>query len=507
MQLRVAAAVGVALSLVAARAEASVALNAQRIVADPIPAPADGGNTNGAIADPVVPAPADGGNYNGAIPYNNGPVVANGVNVVVVFWGPRVDSTTVAKIGGFYSALVNGPFVHALNEYSATNQTIGAFGSVTVPPPITPINTKTTLSKSDIANELSAQIMNGSLPFPTAAVFMVHLPPGITATLLNPDGTTQTSCVDFCGYHDQGPIQFPCGDGQSCSGIAHFGVMPDETQGGCAPVSDPTGRPTSGCGDRSVFEDLTAAASHELMEAITDPEPFTGWAQTLSVSRVIGEIGDPCNFAMTGDAAFTITYDASGTAWTAQRLFSNEAYAASGQRNGCIDYPTTACCIASAQCTWVRSGQSCPLPGVSDVMLTIPLPNGLGTPNVTLQPFFDGATHHVGPLCYEPSGASQPSWCVTVTGVTPSGPVTATLASNYTNPSGVLSCTTPAQCTPLPYTTSPSGVRVFTLPVGSADPPPAPAMPRAAVGVCCALLLMIGCFSPLAGGHARRRTG
>ncbi|HEX7477927.1 MAG TPA: hypothetical protein VF331_08975 [Polyangiales bacterium] len=59
-----------------------------------------------------------------------------------------------------------------------------------------------------------------------------------------------------------------------------YGVMPDPA--------------TCACGNRSTFDNFTRTASHEIFEAITDPQPFSGWTP---------EIGDACNYYTIFDAS------------------------------------------------------------------------------------------------------------------------------------------------------------------------------------------------------------
>jgi hypothetical protein len=450
--------------------------------------------------DPIVPAPSDGGNYLGEIPYNGGRILSPAPQVVAVFWGPNVDPTTVAKVGNFYSALVNGPFMRFLQEYSVANNTLGTFGTTVVTAPITPYNHNMAIADPDIVMELNTQINLGNLPSPTSAtVYMVHFPPGMTISLTL-GGQTKVSCQDFCGYHYD--AQITCNVGDVCTEPIFYAVIPDHS-GSCAPVPAPAGPHTRGCGDRTPFDDLTTSASHELMEALTDPDGKNGWTQTSPFAQVSGEIGDPCNFATLGDGAYTTIFDSNGTAWSAQKGFSNAAFAASPNQSatgaGCVDYPTTACCDEPAssppytfQCTWVRSGTSCPLPPAADVMLTIPQTHGLGTPNVTFGPYFNGAEVTPGPFCYKAAGASQPSWCIAVTGVSTTEAITATMGSNFTTSTGVMvNCTTGDCATPLAYATNSSGERVYTLPSRTAAA--APALPRTSLVLCFGLLMALGC--------------
>jgi hypothetical protein len=274
--------------------------------------------------------------------------------------------------------------------------------------------------------------------------------------------------------------------------------MPDQTQGGCAPVSNPGGGATTGCGDRTPFDDMTKTASHELMEAITDPRPLDDPACT---APFIGENGDLCNFSTIGDESFTTVVDAHGTAWAAQKGFSNVAFnAGQGQRRGCVGYPTTACCEPTHDtCTWVQGGSSCPQPPASGMMVTLPLPNGLGTPNITFRPYFDGGKFFRSPMCWKVVGGTQPSWCVDVASLATTASVTVTLGTNYADSGAgdMVDCRTGDCSTPLGYVRDGAGNRVYTVSSGG------PAAP--AVGRRLGLILLCGILLGLGWGTLPRR--
>jgi hypothetical protein len=194
--------------------------------------------------------------------YYGGPVISN-AKVYAVIWGPKVDATTQAQIGGFFAATLDSSFMDWLTEYNTnvkavdgrqgTNQTIGrgTFENVIM---ITPKNASMNLTDNDIQVELDAQITAGVLPAPDAnTLYMTFFPPNLTISL---DGGA--SCASFCAYHE--------GFTSKTNGNVFYGVMPD-LGGACA----------GGCGSNaSQFDDLTAVTAHELIEAVTDPFPTPG---------------------------------------------------------------------------------------------------------------------------------------------------------------------------------------------------------------------------------------
>jgi hypothetical protein len=359
---------------------------------------------------------SDGGNYSGHIPYAGGSVIAQ-PRVVVVLWGNHIDATVVTKIVNFYLALVHGSFMHFVSEYSIIGTPVGAYGSAVGPYIITPSHTGTLLQDTDVSSELSRQIAGGALPAPDAnTVYMVHFPPGV----LIEDPNFLTSCIDYCAYH-------------SSSGSIIYAVLPDFTSTyACAP--GPPGCNTSGlcCGDKSAFENLTKSASHELMEAITDPAPLTNAAWQSPRA----EIGDPCSFGTLGDASYTTVVDEEGDSYQAQKGFSNAAYAAStsSPRQGCVDYPTTMCCnmpSAPIACSWLPNGAtSCVLNPGDDAVVSIPTVGGFGSATAFLSGGFPQTSSGVCfPFFLAGTG---PDFCIGVqaTGVVQSGPTTVTVPAS-----------------------------------------------------------------------------
>jgi hypothetical protein len=253
---------------------------------------------------------------NAHLSYYGGAVVSS-AKVEVVFWGPNVDATVRSAIGGFYAAATNSPYLDWLSEYdtnvtptgggAGTNQTIGR-GSYAGAVTITPANAGTSLTDANIQSELNAQIAAGHLPAPTAdTIYMVHFPSGVRITEgTNANGTPSVSCAagGFCAYHGT--------FARNGSANVRYAVIPDQSPGSGCDV---------GCGtDQRMFNNVSATASHEMIEAITNPD--VGIAQYLApplawYDNANGEIGDICDQVQT---TFTAT---SGTVYTVQAGWSN----------------------------------------------------------------------------------------------------------------------------------------------------------------------------------------
>jgi len=232
------------------------------------------------------------------VEYFGGPVIPN-VKVIAVFWGSKVDAETQAKIGAFYSSVTNSTYMDWLTEYNTdvkamdgrqgTNQSIGRGtynGAIT----ISPKNLGTTLDKTDVEAELQYQMDQKVLPAPDQnSLYMVHFPAGIT---LLTGG--EASCSAWCGDHE--------GVQTAKYGNIYYAMMPDlggSCQFGCD-FSDTS------------FDSLTVIASHELMEAVTDPlcpnlntgPSFpAGW-----MAEDQNEIGDLCVSQLASLTANATTY-------------------------------------------------------------------------------------------------------------------------------------------------------------------------------------------------------
>jgi hypothetical protein len=229
--------------------------------------------------------------------YGGGAVLPH-IRVVPVFWGSKVSSTITSGIGGFLSAVTDSNYLDWLDEYYSSSAKIDPIGrgSAAAPVTITPINTSSSLTDTSIGNELGSQIRNGVLPVPDSnTMYMVYFPAGKSITAAG----CGTSCTPsgFCACHESTTQTV-----NSTNVTFTFGIIPDLSQSGCA----------GGCGSGSVFQNTSAATSHEMVETITDPFNGTGWTP---------EIGDPCN-QVTG----TIT-SSTGTSYTVQKEFSDAANA------------------------------------------------------------------------------------------------------------------------------------------------------------------------------------
>ncbi len=230
--------------------------------------------------------------------YGNGPLIQH-VKVVDVFYSP--GHKYKAMLESYYRAIVQSAYFDWLIEYNTTNYKISR-GSFLLSFEDTNPN-PTTVKQVDPKAYLQGLLTANKLPAPDAdTMYMIYFPSGI-----DPSDGSGPSCIangDYCAYHDS----FTATGGQ----LVRYGVMPDMEAGSCAMGCGPTG-----------FASFTDVSSHELIEAVTDPDNGTGWLDPEPNQQTnCGEIGDICAVGGTAEAG-TIA------GFTVQKEWSNK-------NNACI---------------------------------------------------------------------------------------------------------------------------------------------------------------------------
>jgi hypothetical protein len=209
------------------------------------------------------PARAQGDLTNIDVTYYGGPLIQK-VHVFTVFWGPDwKGSRTPDYVNGFFQTLFkDGRFLDNLTQYNANGYTIsnGTYVGTTIDD--TPV--ANTLTDAQIRAEIQAQAAAGKFPpINSDALYFVFTPPGVLVT----DRNGADSGIDFAGYHDF------ASEASFAYSVIPFPSPGDELIPGA-----------------STADELTIAASHEMAEAVTDPEPTRsslGWYDENN-----GEIGD-----------------------------------------------------------------------------------------------------------------------------------------------------------------------------------------------------------------------
>jgi hypothetical protein len=224
--------------------------------------------------------------------YRGGPQIQH-VKVATLFWGSSWKSSSLTGyFDGFFRALfADGLFMANLAQYSTGGYSIGNGSFVATdtdgqdpPAPVT---------DAQIQSEIRAQVAAGHLPGADQdTVYFVFTPPGVVVY----DASGNNSVDDFASYHS-----YSFGSG----GFAYAVVPYDET------LQDPRW--------------MTLYASHELAEAVTDPEPFAATAGWYDDNY--GEVADiPATLYVAGQIGIDGFVDeldaADGTPYLVQKVWS-----------------------------------------------------------------------------------------------------------------------------------------------------------------------------------------
>ena len=240
------------------------------------------------------------------------------VKIVQVVYGAgtyhdEVTNSTAPNFPSFYDGVTHSKYFDWMSEYSAGGEVIGR-GSFAGRFTITPAagnNGATIDDADDIQPELFDQIEAQHLPAPDAdTLYVVHFPAEKTITL---DGADNIH--DFCAYHST-EVVFSVAT--STNETIRYAVIPDNAG-------------DSDCGDSAGFGNMTSVTSHEITEAVTDPDVglATDFAPPLAwYDEDYGEVSDIC-------VGFQDTLKGGdGRAYVVQQNWSNQA-------NDCITAGTT----------------------------------------------------------------------------------------------------------------------------------------------------------------------
>lgn len=235
---------------------------------------------------------------------SGGPVLAHPRFVPVTF--SNDDGSDAAASVDFTQKVGATAYWSALGEYGVGSGSGTAVVALTETAP-------TTLSDSDIQTWLAGKL-NGNdpaWPAPDAnTLYVLYYPVTTTITLPNGGGGTASSCTQFGAYHSNITL-----DATHSNMNVAYAVIPRCTTFG----------PLSG------LDAITGPASHELLEAATDPYPqVTPAYQNVDDADLAwmfvlggGELGDLCAQQSTSFTKFAELPD-----YTVQRFWSNASAAA-----------------------------------------------------------------------------------------------------------------------------------------------------------------------------------
>jgi hypothetical protein len=191
------------------------------------------------------------------VPNQGGPIIA-APKLVTITWAS--DSMLASDIETFDAWILQSSFWKLLSEYGVGTGSVIATWHV-------PTDLPAMVTETDVATFLVNAIGAGSVPQPTPdTLYSMFLPLGVATT-----GSNGTSCIDNGGYHDATMLS----DGKK----VYYSVVPRCPSGG------------------GPLDALTHAASHEYVEAATDPDdPFAYRLEPPVTLQpfINGELGDLC---------------------------------------------------------------------------------------------------------------------------------------------------------------------------------------------------------------------
>jgi hypothetical protein len=199
------------------------------------------------------------------------------------YWQSSAGQQLMGQLDHFANYLVTSPYLGVLRQYGAG---AGTFTGHALLP--NSFAAGATLDDSkDVQPMLQQAIAAGTLAAPDAnTLYVVFLPPNVAVTV-GSDGTAN----GLLGYH------LSLGASRPGAASASYVIVPNPTGNSAVPGLSP-------------FQQMTGVASHEMAEAITDPQPLTNPAWV-----------DPT----TGDEIADIAQDQYGLLhdYTVQYLWSN----------------------------------------------------------------------------------------------------------------------------------------------------------------------------------------
>jgi hypothetical protein len=265
-----------------------------------------------------------------ALTYNNGALIAN-VQIETIYYGANWGTTAALQteanqLDTFLNKLTDSTWMDILNQYSVTSPTAYTIGhgNLLGRDPTNPDVPTTTVAvgvnndddgdgdgsgdndsdlnldqqhqasvqESSIQNMIVSEVNNKNIPATTAnTLYFVFIEPG---------ALSQFDTVNSFGGHHRSFT--------NSGNTYYYAVIP------LSLATTPTGS------FQQSFNSLTAVASHELAEAITDPILNQGWDQGGSASQ---EIGDLCNGMNENYHGYNVQEEYSNAAFPAQNTGAN----------------------------------------------------------------------------------------------------------------------------------------------------------------------------------------
>ncbi|HEY2176371.1 MAG TPA: hypothetical protein VGH85_21395 [Mycobacteriales bacterium] len=213
---------------------------------------------------------------------NHGGPILGAVQIVPIYWGAAwsqtANSQLATQLDGFFDFILTSEYMDMLAEYSTATTTI-QHGTrlpsvrITNSEPGTIVGAVRQVTDGQIQTSLQGFIANGTVPATNAnTLYFIYLPPGVVSLL----GSSQSCAAGgFCGYHNH-------------IGGVRYAVIPFVNCAGCVFPGQ-------------FLDTLTEVSSHELAEAVTDPDLNAWWDSSSG-----DEIGDICNRQTTRLGGFLV---------------------------------------------------------------------------------------------------------------------------------------------------------------------------------------------------------
>jgi hypothetical protein len=237
------------------------------------------------LDDRIVPA---------GVTYHNGPLLTH-VQIADVFYGQTWDADDAGgnirnTMIDFTKSIVKSPYMAMLGEYGVGRGTVnGGYDPVRSGP-----KNGDTVTEQQIRDMLANEITSGRVPAPAFSnsqqLYIVYLAPGVVSQFDQMHGYGGHHSGFFYGNY----IFSSASPGYIYNSFpAYYVVIPETTT--------------------TSISLLTGRTSHELAEAVTDPDTVSGWRE-YGVAE--GEIGDKV------DGQY-VSFVTGGVAYTVQKEWSN----------------------------------------------------------------------------------------------------------------------------------------------------------------------------------------
>ncbi len=216
--------------------------------------------------------------------------IVSKAKVYTIFWGQQTDfpSDTKSAMPRLFGGLNGSGYLATIDEYmrggTASVTYVRSFDDPSAAPTVDP-------TPQVILAEVRKVLRRAHVAADTNAVYLVF-----SSTMPN---------VDYCAWHASGFVQ----------GIqTQVAYIPNSAASStCYPTDNYTNVTPYSFGTRSLADNAT----HELLEAMTDPVPGTSWVDAQS-----NEVGDKCDFIY----STPVVLGGASSVWQLQSQWSNRSH-------------------------------------------------------------------------------------------------------------------------------------------------------------------------------------